>query len=709
VTWPRAAAALHGSGADGELIALARDCLAREAEDRPRHAGVVAERITAYRANVQDKLRAAEIARATEQARAEESLRTAEVAQAKARAERKARRLTGALAGVVLGLVVVVGGGYGWLQQQRAERRSRVDLALREAEVFHAEAERAGDDLARWGKAREAARAVERLLADAPDEPTRQKVMDLVRQVKKGSAAAENDRDFLDKLIDIRLAKTDDRDGSASDANYAAAFREAGLDVTHRPPAEVGAEIKSRPAAFSVALAAALDDWAAERRRNRRDRAGAQRLAEAARSADPDPWRGGLRDALDASKREERLDALRGLARSAKIDELPAVSLDLLGSALRDAGDPQLAESVLRQAQRRHPGDVWLNYNLAQCLEKLKRQEEAIRYYTAARSIRPDAAHDLAHALEQRRELAEAITVFQELTRLRPGNGRHFLCLSRALKNRGETKEASVALDAAIAASRQQIRQNPGDHWAHFNLGSALCDHGNLDEGIAQYREAIRINPESNVYGWLADALASQGKYKEAIAEYRAALRLEPDSHTNHEHLGEALDHDGRWEEAIPEYRLATQTDPNCTFSLNALAWGLIVSASRSRGDYDEAVAHARKAVEVEPRNGNYVNTLALAEYRAGHWEESIAASERSMALGSGGGPSTWFFLALAHGKKGAKGAARKWFDKAVAWTKDKEPNNSELCQFWTEAAELLGQPGPVTPGTGLPAAVRPR
>jgi tetratricopeptide (TPR) repeat protein len=207
---------------------------------------------------------------------------------------------------------------------------------------------------------------------------------------------------LLDKLIDIRLAKTDDRDGSATDANYAAAFRDAGLDVMGRPPAELGAETKSRPAGFSVALAAALDDWAAVRRNDRRDRAGAQRLAKAARAADPDPWRGGLRDALDSSKGEQRLDALRGLARSAKIDELPAVSLDLLGSALRDSGDPQLAESVLRQAQRRHPGDVWLNYNLAWCWEKLARWEEAIRYYTAARAIRPDAAHDLAHALERK-------------------------------------------------------------------------------------------------------------------------------------------------------------------------------------------------------------------------------------------------------------------------------------------------------------------
>ena len=67
-----AVARLGACGADGELIALASDCLAREAEDRPAHAAAVTDRITCYLTGVQDKLRAAEIARATEQTRAEE-------------------------------------------------------------------------------------------------------------------------------------------------------------------------------------------------------------------------------------------------------------------------------------------------------------------------------------------------------------------------------------------------------------------------------------------------------------------------------------------------------------------------------------------------------------------------------------------------------------------------------------------------------------
>ena len=66
-----ALARLDGCGAEAELIALARDCLAVEPEDRPRDAGVVAERITAYLAGVQERLQAAERERAVAVAQAD--------------------------------------------------------------------------------------------------------------------------------------------------------------------------------------------------------------------------------------------------------------------------------------------------------------------------------------------------------------------------------------------------------------------------------------------------------------------------------------------------------------------------------------------------------------------------------------------------------------------------------------------------------------
>ena len=133
----------------------------------------------------------------------------------------------------------------------------------------------------------------------------------------------------------------------------------------------------------------ALDRWTDLCRVSQRDSAGALRLSETARAADPDPWRNRLRALMEGSTEKDPEKSLRELAASARIDELPPASIQLLGTALLSAGDAPRAETVLRQGQRKYPGDVGLNYNLAECLDRLSRRDEAIRFYTAAKSLRP--------------------------------------------------------------------------------------------------------------------------------------------------------------------------------------------------------------------------------------------------------------------------------------------------------------------------------
>jgi tetratricopeptide (TPR) repeat protein len=106
-----------------------------------------------------------------------------------------------------------------------------------------------------------------------------------------------------------------------------------------------------------------------------------------------------------------------------------------------------------------------VNYNLARVLEALGRTDEAVRYYTAARSIRPETAHELAHALEHRGESDEAIEVFRQLCLIRARNGRHLSCFGRALQARGRVEESGKILDSAIAALREEIQLHP-DHFS---------------------------------------------------------------------------------------------------------------------------------------------------------------------------------------------------------------------------------------------------
>ena len=91
---------LGACGAEPELVALSRRCLAARPDDRPRDAGIVASEMTGYLRGMQERLRQAELRRVE--------------AQARASAETTRRRLAVGLAVAVVGLLVTAGGGGAW-------------------------------------------------------------------------------------------------------------------------------------------------------------------------------------------------------------------------------------------------------------------------------------------------------------------------------------------------------------------------------------------------------------------------------------------------------------------------------------------------------------------------------------------------------------------------------------------------------------------
>jgi serine/threonine-protein kinase len=551
-----ALARLDGCGADEELLGLSRRCLAVEPGERPRDAGVVAREMTAYLAGVQERLRAAELERAA--------------AQARAREERKARRLTLALAAAVLALVLLGAGGWLWLDRRQAaeeaEKAARqaavsaaVNEALQEAMLLRGQA-RESADMDKWAEALAAVRRAEALLAGDPDDDTERRARAAAKELtaeeraaREAAAREAQDRRMVARLEEIRLRQSEVKDGwfdlAGADKDYAEAFRTYGIDVEKLEPAEAANRIRAR--AVHVELATALDDWAMLRRTlNRKQDEGWKRLFAVARAADPDPWRDRLRAALAGGDRQ----ALKKLAASADVAALPPVTLVVLANALDRQGEVEAAVALLRQAQRRHPGDFWINRQLGACLSELHppRWDEAVRYFTAALALRPRSAgahFDLGYALSESRAWDEAVAVFREAVRLQPD-------FAEAHNQLGKTLTTRRQYDEAIACFRQTIRLKPDAAHAHANLGSALSETGRYDEAVAAFRQALRLRPDyASGYYNLSLTLSSMGRWDEAIEAARQAVRLQPDYAEALCTLGHALQKKQRFAEGLAALR----------------------------------------------------------------------------------------------------------------------------------------------------------
>jgi tetratricopeptide (TPR) repeat protein len=362
-----------------------------------------------------------------------------------------------------------------------------------------------------------------------------------------------------------------------------------------------------------------------------------------------------------------------------------------LGLVLMEQGQPDEAIVEFREAIRLEPGNASAYNNLGAALKDQGKLDDAIIAHRTAIRLKPDYAfahNNLGNALMDQGKLVGAITEYRTAIRLKPDS-------AEAHSNLGSALTDQHKLVDAITECREAIRIKPDYAFAHNNLGYALINQGKVDDAITAYRTAIRLKPDYvEAHINLGAALISQGKVDDAITEFRTAIRLKPDSVDAHNNFGVALINQGKFDDAIAEDREAMRLKPDSWSCHNNLAWALVLRRNRPLSEYDEGLRHAREAVHLLA-NDVTNNTLALAEYRMGHWDESLAAGDKSIALGKGGNANDWFFQAMVRGHKGDKGQARKWFDRAVAWTRENDPKNKELLQFWSEAAEVLGQPGP--------------
>ena len=303
------------------------------------------------------------------------------------------------------------------------------------------------------------------------------------------------------------------------------------------------------------------------------------------------------------------------------------------------------------------------------------------------------AAFNRGFDLSRQRNKEEAIIAFREAIRLNPDHVDAHAALGSDLLMLGKLEEATVEI-------REAIRLKPGKSATtaglYSILGDALVAQGRLTEAIEPYREAIRLMPDRKyAHCGLGNVLYRQGKLEEAIEPLNTAIRIDPNYHNAHYYLGSALTKLGREKEAIAEFREAIRLRPEGTVAHTNLAFVTALDPGRSRQEYEEALVHARKGIEAEPKDGGCYIAVSLVEYRPGHLTESLAAGQQGMILSDGGNAFYWFVLAMVYSRTGDKDKAREWFEKAVAQAKSDAPDESDARRLWTEAAKLLGQPGP--------------
>lgn len=130
--------------------------------------------------------------------------------------------------------------------------------------------------------------------------------------------------------------------------------------------------------------------------------------------------------------------------------------------------------------------------------------------------------------------------------------------------------QATVAYDMDPAAANREFQRaielNPNYATAHhWYAESGLAPLGLFDEGIAEARRALELDPLSVIINAdFGTMLTDARRYDEAIEQLRKTAEMDPGFYYVHWTLGNALELKGRRDEAIAEYKkaVALNDDP---------------------------------------------------------------------------------------------------------------------------------------------------
>ncbi|MBI5285439.1 MAG: protein kinase [Chloroflexi bacterium] len=375
-----ARARIEACDADPALKRLCLDCMSPAKTARPANAEEVAKAIHEYLSSVEQRAHVAELA--------------AEKARIQAAEEKRARRLTVALAGTAAVAVLLGGGGFYYVNHERAQRVEQTRAAFESAQGDAVEFGRAGKTAEALTAARRALQAAETGSADAA---MLERARNFVAQAESDVTAAERERalheqdqTLLSRLVDLRLRQMEHLGDLVFerelDGVYTQAFHDYGVDLEGDDAVPALKRIRERAVAEQVALG--LDDWIRLRRRvHGADSEKVENLLFLAMDLDPDPARTRLRQAI----KDNDLATMLDLASPEKVGKLGPGSLFVLSAELWDR-HPEHRPDIYHmydQALQLYPGDYVLQYVGGNMYQDAGRFQAALACRTSALSLRP--------------------------------------------------------------------------------------------------------------------------------------------------------------------------------------------------------------------------------------------------------------------------------------------------------------------------------
>jgi tetratricopeptide (TPR) repeat protein len=409
--------------------------------------------------------------------------------------------------------------------------------------------------------------------------------------------------------------------------------------------------------------------------------------------------------AIDAFKKaiqldRDNLDAIRGLAENLMNDGQTDAALEQykviadanpedaqtylrIGEIYRRQGKYDQALESLKKADTMVPDSLEVPYNMAAVYQAQGRYDEALKllqdlvkktekpdtsYSQADRNNRSIFVERLGLVYRDQENYPAAVETFRKMLTLGDDNAK------RGYQDIIDTYRESKQWPQATAAAREAVQKLPNDREVRMVLDAQLADTGEADKALADVRSLLNGKPEDReIYITLAQMntrLKRWSDAEEALNKAESLSTTAEDKEYVYFLRGSTYEREKKYDEAEAEFKKVLSIHPQSAVVLNYLGY---MNADRGVR-LDESLNYIKQAVNLDPANGAYLDSLGWAYFRLGKYdlaEENLTRASSHM----GKDPTVQEHLGDLYQKTGRlKLAAAHWERAIEEWSKTVAP-----------------------------------
>lgn len=290
------------------------------------------------------------------------------------------------------------------------------------------------------------------------------------------------------------------------------------------------------------------------------------------------------------------------------------------------------AEEALLSAKQRAPGSLEILYSEALLYEAEGRFDDAIRVLSDAvsalksqsrrggessRSTLAVLYEQLGRLYRETENYTAATSTLRELQTMGPEEDR------RARLLIVDTLRASKQIDEALAEANRAREQYPQDSALRSTYAMLLGDAGRTDEGATLLKGTLRHTAEDReVYLGLAQVYERGRRFPEAVDAVQHALKLTEvaeSKETEYFLLGAIYERWKKLDLAEENFKKSLAINPRNGQALNYYGYMLADRGIR----LEEAVTMIQRAVDDDPYNGAFLDSLGWAFFKLRRYPEA--------------------------------------------------------------------------------------